>query len=318
MTRKRRGEGSPSREEDSPRADMKRLLDSMHDVQTQLSSLSAAVCTKEDLTALREEVRSDVAGVKSEVASVAARVAVLESRPLASGAASSADAGGSPLRAFRVGAPPRSGTGSGPSVAPPPDVPAPAFAPTRVDIKGLVRYERRMEESLTSEETDAFIRRVFGALSEASREALLPLDAQVRRNDRVLVSVPALFLKPDGAPAARQRCIDQLRALFDSGEYDHRGRRPWPQLQLRPEQRELSRRLALGWRLLERIKSAYGDRVAGVKSEAQGRLVYLWQLVPGGRPVSVGKIDEAGMLTPDPGFFIAGPDLLTLWRTVSA
>lgn len=187
----------------------------------------------------------------------------------------------------------------------------------RVDIKGLVRYERRLEEALTSEETEVYIRRLFGALSEASREALLPVDAQVRRNARVLVSVPALFLMPGGGERARQHLIDQLRALFDAGDFDHRGRRPWPQLQLRPELRELSRRIALGWRLLERIQSLYGDRVLDIKSEGQGRQVLLWQLVPGGRPVPVGRIDEPSTFSPDPGFFVSSSDLLSLWRLVS-
>ena len=95
--RKRRGEDSPSQCEDSPRAsaaDMKRLLEGILEVKTQLSQLSATVCTKDDLAALRDEVKTDVAGVRSEVASVAARVTVLESRPASSGVASSSGGGG--------------------------------------------------------------------------------------------------------------------------------------------------------------------------------------------------------------------------------
>ena len=143
------------------------------------------------------------------------------------------------------------------------------------------------------------------------------MEAQIRRNNRVLVSVPALFLAPGCSPESRTHLVDQLRALFDAGGCDVRGRRPWPQVQLRPELRELSRRIALGWRLLERIKSQHSERVLAVKAEGQGKNVLLWQLVPGGRPVPVGRIDESGVFAPESAFFIPPEKMLSLWRSVS-
>ena len=157
----------------------------------------------------------------------------------------------------------------------------------------------------------------MGALLSTSVACLVPLETQIRRNSRAIVSVPALHFKSGCGADLKDSVVGQLRALFESGAYDRGDRKPWPQLQQRPEQRALGKRLAQGWRLLEKLQETHAE-ITKVKSEAQGRNVVLWWLPAAGRPVVVGRIDQDGALKPDPAFSVNASRLEELWSGIVA
>ena len=174
-----------------------------------------------------------------------------------------------------------------------------------------------MQEALTSDEAEVLIRRLVGALPSSSVSCLLPLETQVRRNNRVLVSVPALHFKSGVDLERKDAVVGQLRALFEDGSFDRGSRKPWPQLQQRPEQRALGKRIAQGWRLLEKPQANHSE-MTKVRSEAQGRNVVLWWLPSAGRPVVVGRVDQEGALKSDPAFFVDDARLQVLWSAIVA
>ena len=127
-------------------------------------------------------VKADVAEVRTEVTSVVARVAALETRaPVAT------PAGGRVAGAPAMGRPGTGSLGAGSSSSSAPSGGPVQFVPTRVDIKGLTRFENRMQEALTGSEVEVFLRRLIGALPGSSASCLLPLESQLKRNGRVLV-----------------------------------------------------------------------------------------------------------------------------------
>ena len=90
--------------------------------------------------------------------------------------------------------------------------------------------------------------------------------------------------------------MEALRRSLASGSFDRHGRRPRVRWEIRPDQRPMSRLSGVTHRLIEEL-SAADPSLAQWKVQSAGRAAEFWSLRTGARPVCVGKIDEAQVLS---------------------
>ena len=249
-----------------------------------------------------ESLTRDVNGLSGRVNNLESRVSSLEARPpsvdqLAGASGGEGSGSHAPSRdsAPRLGARPASAS-MPPGAAPSGDRVAPAFTALRIEIVNCHEYARRFEQALDEVECTQFLRALVNALPENVQQCLLPFREQQRRNSRALVFVPCLHVKPNLTHDMRQDLIERLRAPLETGAHDRHGRRPRARWEPGPQQRPMSRLLAHGHRLTERIHEAHPE-LANWKVQSAGKSVEVWLCRPLTHPTLAARFDESHTLT---------------------
>ena len=167
------------------------------------------------------------------------------------------------------------------------------FVPSRIEIVNCHDYAKRFEQAYDEGECRAFIRAVTNSLPASAQQCLLPLREQERRNSRALVFMPFFRVKPGLSMEARQTLIEHIRSQLDSGAHDRHERRPRARWEPGPHQRPLSKLLALGHRLSERVHGSFPE-YSTWKVQASGKSsVEVWLTRPLHRPILLARIDES-------------------------
>ena len=168
--------------------------------------------------------------------------------------------------------------------------------PTRLELVNCHDFDKRFEQALDAGECAIVLRSLVGTLPSHLQQCLLPLPEQERRNNRALVFVPQLHLRPGVTSATRAELIDSVRTSLSSGNYDRHGRRPRVRWEPGPHQKPLSRLMAQGHRLTEKVCAAHGE-LSSWKVQSAGKAVEVWHCPVGGRPTLFIRFDESLVLS---------------------
>ena len=128
------------------------------------------------------------------------------------------------------------------------------------------------------------------------RASLLPLAEQRRRNARALVFVPCLHVRPGLADSTRQTLLTHVPDQLATGAYNHNGRQPRARWDPGEARRPLSRLLAFGHRLTERL-AARASELCTWKVQPSGNGLEVWHTSAGQRPSLVLSASAAHMVT---------------------
>ena len=170
---------------------------------------------------------------------------------------------------------------------------------------------------MDAKETASFLTRVVASLDTAVSGYLMPLAESIRRNQRALVFVPALFVKPSISAESRARVLQCVSAALESGSFDRHGRRPRARWALNPDQRAKSKLLALSWRLTEHISCKHADLSKWTVQPGRN-CAECWLCPEEGRPVFV--VSVADDFTLHPAESLPSPltteSLHTTWNSI--
>ena len=112
--------------------------------------------------------------------------------------------------------------------------------------------------------------------------------------------VPTLYVVSNLSHSQRAQLMDSIRSALATGDHDRAlsggSRRPRARWEPSPAQRPISKLLALGHRLTERVALSHSE-LSQWKVQSAGRSVEVWLCRPSTRPVLFAKFDESTNLT---------------------
>ena len=145
-------------------------------------------------------------------------------------------------------------------------------------------------------ECGTYLTRLWDTMPALHHASLLPLAEQRRRNARALCFVPCLHVRPNLSRDARQRLLEHIRGQFDMGAFDRHRRRLWARWEPSPAQKPLSRLLAFGHRLTERLTEKH-PVCSTWKVQSAGSSVEVWAMQQNTRPTLVLRANASHLPT---------------------
>ena len=249
----------------------------------------------EVIAPLREDIggmRAEMTGFRADLGALAGRVTVLEQQASAPTGPAVPPAGGGPSVAPTPMAPRATPVWTG---GPAPSAP-PSFEALRIELVNLQDFARRFDHAMDGSECATYLMRLWGTLPAHFVASMLPLAEQLRRNARALCFVPCLHVRPGLTRDVRQSLLEQIRSQIDTGTFDRHGRRPRARWEPSPAQKPLSRLLAYGHRLTERLVEKH-PAFATWKVQPAGTAVEVWLMQASARPVLALRADASHTTT---------------------
>ena len=252
----------------------------------------------EVIAPLREDIggmRAEMTGFRADLGALAGRVSVLEQQASAPSEPAAPPADGRPSEVPAPSAPrvPPVGTrGPAPTA---PSAPS-GFEALRIELVNLQDFARRFDQAMDGPECATYLTRLWGTLPAHFVASMLPLAEQLRRNARALCFVPCLHVRPGLTRDLRQSLLEHIRSQMDTGTFDRHGRRPRARWEPSPAQRPLSRLLAYGHRLTERLVERH-PAFTTWKVQPAGTAVEVWLMQASARPVLALRADASHTTT---------------------